>query len=112
MLMKSGVGAAITDILIKNYANYIEWAEVLTECCQLMRGLCVHDDLRRDMSCAYENGRFFIKQNNMVNCLMTLSSYFKSHPSLSSASLHAAKNLIATEEAVQVMAQHGAIELI
>lgn len=112
MLMKSGVGVTITSMITANLSNYNEWTPILTDCCSLMRGLCVHDDLRKDMSCAYENGRFFLKQPGMVHALMTLSSYFKSAPGLSSAALSAARNLIATEEAVAVMAQHGAIELI
>lgn len=112
MLMKSGVGITITSIITANLSNYAEWTPILTDCCNLMRALCVHDDLRKDMSCAYENGRFFLKQAGMVHALMTLSSYFKSAPMLASAALSAARNLIATEEAVAVMAQHGAIELI
>jgi hypothetical protein len=111
-MMKAGVGVAIVDIMVKNFPRHVECAAVLQECCQLMRGLCVHDDLRRDMSCAYENSRFFIKQAGMVNCLMKLSGTFQTHPTLASAALGAAKNLIATEEAVAVMAQHGAVELI
>lgn len=112
MLMVSGVGVTITSIVITRAAEYTEWAQVLTDCCLLMRGLCVHDDIRKDMSCAYENGRFFLKQNGMVAALMAMSAYFKSYPALASAALSAARNMIATEEAVQVMSQHGAIELI
>ena len=66
MLMISGVGVSISSIIISRAAEYAEWAQVLTDCCLLMRGLCVHDDIRKDMSCAYENGRFFLKQNGMV----------------------------------------------
>lgn len=111
-LMTSGVAAYITALITANAGNYLEWSAVLTESLLLMRGMCVHDDLRKDMSCAYENGRFFLKQPQMAQCLMALSAHFKTHPNLSSAALSAARNLIATEEAVAVMAQHGAIQLI
>jgi hypothetical protein len=110
--MKAKVGVAIAEILNAHTVDYVEWAAVLTECCLLMRGLCVHDDLRKDMSCAYENGRFFLKQSGIVQSLMTLSSYFRTHPALAASALAAARNMIATEEAVAVMAQHGAIQLI
>jgi hypothetical protein len=110
--MRTGVGAAVATLITSKTADYEQWAEALTECLLLLRGLCVHDDLRKEMSCAYENGRFFLKQPGMAASLMTLSSYFKTHPNLASAALSAARNLIATEEAVAVMAQHGAIQLI
>ena len=110
--MKSGVGSFITTFLIDHTKNYIQYANVLTECCSLLRAMCIHDDLRKDMSCAYENGRFFLKQANLAQYLMRLSSYFTTHPNLASSALSAAKNLIATEEAVAIMSQHGAITLI
>lgn len=43
---------------------------------------------------------------------MKLSSYFHTHPILASIALQAAKNLVTTEESVQIMTNHGAIELI
>lgn len=110
--MVSGAGVTLASIVIANAAQYNEWAPVLTDACLLMRGLCVHDDIRKDMSCAYENGRFFLKQNGMVAALMAMSDYFRVYPALASAALSAARNMIATEEAVQVMSQHGAIDLI
>jgi len=106
------MGIIITDTITKQYLKYSTWSSVLYESCLLMRALCVHDDLRNDMSCAFENGRFFIKQTNLANALMRLSSFFETHPLLSSAALQAAKNLITNEESVQIMANHGAIELI
>lgn len=111
-MMKCGVGALLCTIITTHASHYIEWAAVLTECLLLLRAMCVHDDLRKDMSCAYDNGRFFLKQPNMVQSLMALSGRFATHPTLASAALSAARNLIATEEAVAVMAQHGAIQLI
>lgn len=110
--MKTGVGAVIASLVTSQATLFDEWADVLTECLLLLRGLCVHDDLRKEMSCAYENGRAFLKHSGMPAALMMLSAQFKTHPNLASAALSAARNLIATEEAVAVMSQHGAIQLI
>lgn len=110
--MKAGIGAILGEVINRNCSDFINYAPVLLECCALMRGLCVHDDLRRDMSCAYENGKYFLKQSNLVQSLMNLSATYATHPSVASSALQAAKNLITTEEAVQIMTQHGAIELI
>ena len=76
-----------------------------------MRGLCVHDDMRREMSCAMDNGRAFLSMNGIVQALMQLSANFMKAPASAGAALAAAKNLITTEDAVKVMASHGAMEL-
>mmetsp|Transcript_33906 Transcript_33906/g.74672 ORF Transcript_33906/g.74672 Transcript_33906/m.74672 type:complete len:552 (-) Transcript_33906:1013-2668(-) len=111
-MMRAGMDKLLTEIVVHNSKSVAGWAAVLEEGCQLMRGLCLHDDLRRDMSCAYENGRYFIKQQGVVGALMGLSCEFRLHDGLASAALLAARNMITTEEAVAVMAHHGAIELI
>ena len=110
--MKNGMGYILTDFINKYCDTYMEWSDVLYESCSLLRSLCIHDDLRKDMSCAYENGRFFIKQIGLAASLMKLSSYFYNHPLLASTALQAAKNLVTTEESVQIMTTHGAIDLI
>ena len=84
---------------------------LLQNACLMLRGLCVHDDLRRDMSCAMDNGKFFVNAPNLVPGLMRLSAAFKSYPDIAGAALSAAKTLVTTEESVQVMAQHGAMDL-
>jgi len=86
-------------------------AAVLQNACLTMRGLCIHDDLRREMSCAMDNGKFFINASNVVPALMQLSAAFKTLPAVAGAALSAAKTLVTTEEAVQVMAQNGAMSL-
>lgn len=113
-MMKAGVGIILTDLIVQKTSTNSEpaWCEILQECCQLVRGLCIHDDLRKDMSCAYENGRFFMRQSGFAQALMTLSGQFQQHPGVASAALLAARNLINTEDSVAVMAQHGAVELI
>ena len=112
--MKAGLGDIIASLIVfKSGAVQIdEWACVLQPGCQLVRGLCIHDDLRKDMSCAYDNGRFFMRQPGFAQALMQLSGTFQQHPALASAALLAARNLINTEEAVAIMSKHGAIELI
>lgn len=111
-LMKVGIGALLTELIVAKNGEFADWVEVLQEACQLIRGLCLHDDLRKDMSSAYDNGKFFTRQNGLVPGLIALSSTFRTSPSLASAALLSARNLITTEEAVQVMAQHGALALI
>lgn len=86
-------------------------AMVLQNACLMLRALCVHDDLRREMSCAMDNGKFFINAPLLVPGLMRLSAAFRAHPGIAGAALSAAKTLVTTEESVQVMAQHGAMDL-
>lgn len=130
-LMQAGLGVIITNILTDSefhaaLANATKEgiamegesssvlssrSAVLESACLTMRGLCIHDDLRREMSCAHDNGKFFINAPQVVPSLMKLSASFKLFPGLASAALAAARNLITTEEAVQVMTQNGAMTL-
>lgn len=115
MLMKEGMGALLVRLLLETSAKRTgDEAEddMMQEACHLVRGLCVHDDYRKDMSCAYDNGKFFIKQAGFVQTLSALAAGFRAQPGLASAALHAARNLITSEESVQVIAQYGAIELV
>jgi hypothetical protein len=48
-----------------------------------MRGLCIHDDMRKEMSCAHDNGKFFISAPPTVPSLMKLSANFKTLPMVS-----------------------------
>jgi hypothetical protein len=115
-LMHCGMGEIIVTILSHPRTSSIstgddDWAPVVEAACLLMRGLCVHDDLRNEMSSAHDNGRFFINAPTAVPALMRLSSEFENHPTIASAALAAARNLITTEEAVKVMTNHGAMKL-
>lgn len=73
--------------------------------CLAMKGLCIHDDARRDMSCAMDNGKYFLS-GGCVPLLMGLASTFTTRPTVASAALSACRQLVLTEEAVLVVAQH------
>lgn len=88
-----------------------EWKACMNEACMVMRGLCIHDDLRKEMSCAMDNGKFFLSAPGVVQALMKLSANFESSPSTAGSALSAAKTLVTTEDAVKKMAAHGAMEL-
>lgn len=117
-LMKQGLGELVVRILTGPQAasssdpsDKTNQNMLLQNACLTMRGLCVHDDLRRDMSCAMDNGKFFINSPHLVRALMKLSADFIACPGAAGAALSAAKTLVTTEESVQVMAQHGALDL-
>jgi len=115
LLSPESVGEVINENSIANNnsssSSSSSKASILQNACMTMRGLCIHDDLRREMSCAMDNGKFFINAINVVPALMQLSSAFKAQAGVAGAALSAAKTLVTTEEAVQVMAQHGAMDL-
>lgn len=102
--------SADTDI-----ADATKWSEsqttALKDACLLLRDLCVATDLRKDMSCAYENGRYFLKQPKVPQTLMVLSSRFRGYPTVASAALQAARCLVNTEEGVRMLSLHGALQL-
>lgn len=110
--MKNGLGYTVTRILGSDKDFLLsEKNEIQRECCYVMKGLCLHDDIRRDMSCAYDNGKFFINSPITAKALMSCSCEFIKDPLLASAALSAARSLITTEESVKVMTQHGAMDL-
>jgi hypothetical protein len=112
MLMRYGMGEIIIKLLHTDRPQNLEgWSDVKKVACYVLRGLSVHDDYRKEMSCAHDNGRFFLGSTNTVPALMKLSQDFRERPSLASAALSAARNLITTEEAVLVMCQHGGMKL-
>ena len=88
-----------------------KWALLASDACVVMRALTVHDDLRREMSCALDNGKFFLGSAGLVAALMTAAAAFATVPTLAGHALGAAKNLITTEDAVKTMALHGAMTL-
>lgn len=116
--MMQGIGAQLVSIVNDFVASSADGiatgttATLLQETCSLVRGLCIHDDYRKEMSSAYENGRYFIKQSNFMQSLVSLAKKFRSQPAVAAAALWAARNMINTEEAVQIISQCGAIELI
>jgi armadillo repeat-containing protein 6 len=68
------------------------------------------DDIRREMSSAYENGKRFLA-DGAVPLLMTLASDFQSLPDLAAAALSAVRQLVLSVEAVKVVSNCGAMDL-
>ena len=70
-------------------------------------------DDRKEMSCAYENGKVFMA-NNISTLLLSLTNKYynnKETVDIAIACLFACKQLITSEESVGIMSQHGAMEL-
>ena len=95
------------DATVKS-SEFLE--NLMLQTCLLFKKLCTHDDLRREMSCAYENGRRFLSEG-FVPHLMRLSCDFRSKTSLSAAALSAARQIVVSEDAVKIVAKYGAMEL-
>ena len=95
------------------------WSSVLYETCMVIRGLCIHDDMRKEMSCAYDNGKIFLtgessegtQREKCFKMLISFAKYFKEHTEMAAAGLAAARQLITSEESVKVATQYGAMEL-
>ncbi len=120
MLSRTGTMDSIATIItlyskiattIDDDGNDNKYAALVSDACVVMRSLCVHDDMRREMSCAMDNGKFFLSTNGIVSSLMAASSSFKKSPGLAGQALAAAKTLVTTEDAVKTMALHGAMTL-
>jgi hypothetical protein len=113
-LMREGFGVILSEYLSEIDTNNIasELAPIVEKICSCIRGLSIHDDLRKEMSSAYDNGKFFLKQNNVVSKLMAIANAYDETPDLASAALSAAKALVTTNEAVQILSIHGAVELV
>jgi hypothetical protein len=117
--MRAKIGVLIASILkdaVKSRGTVSAEREssrvdCLHEVCLCIKGLSVHDDLRKEMSSAYDNGKFFLSADEVVANLLVLAKDFQQQPRLASASLAALKQLVLSEEAVQVVCLHGAMEL-
>lgn len=118
--MRGGLGTLIAEMLKTEVAGAADLASLtdldpkaayLQEMCLAIRGLCIHDDLRRDMSSAYDNGKFFLSADGVVVALLALSKNFKLSPRVSAAALAGLKQFVLSEEAVQVVCMHGAMDI-
>lgn len=117
--MKAGLGSLLNDIITSISDSNIAPA-VLEKACYVMRGLCIHDDIRKEMSCAFDNGKFFMKQSAVIPSLITLAGRYnlddqsesKENVAVAAAALSAAKALVTTNEAVQILSLHGINELL
>lgn len=99
----------------QNAESYQLIGEVSTEICFMLKALCIHDDERKEMSCAYENGKTFMASSASTSLLSLAKMYYcaptVAGSNIATAALLAAKQLITSEESVQVMSKHGAMEL-
>jgi armadillo repeat-containing protein 6 len=75
-----------------------------------LKTLTTHDDPRKEMSCAYENGKRFLA-DGIVPSLMGLGLKFRQYPEVASCALSAVRQLVLSEEAVRIVATHGAMTL-
>ena len=106
-LFKQGLGGLILEVLKVNDESL---PGLTRSVCHAMTALSTHDDFRSEISCAMDNGKFFLN-GGAVPLLLGIVSRFKQSPSEASAALSACKQLILTEEAVQIVALHGGMEL-
>ncbi len=119
MLARTGTMDCIATIIVtwapsavkETLATGLWWSNIVSDACVVLKGMCVHDDIRREMSCAMDNGKFFLAYPGLVSALMTSAAVFATVPTLAGQALAAAKTLITTEDAVKTMALHGAMTL-
>jgi hypothetical protein len=83
---------------------------VLKEICLTMKSLCTHDDQRKEMSCAYDNGKKFLN-DEVISSLLTYARNYRTHPDLAACALSALRQLILSEEAVKMVCSHGLMSL-
>ena len=107
--MKSGFDACLVELLTDSaiLSDLGQWQTALLEGCLTVKELCLFSDNRVNMSCAYENGKEFLKSNTLVQSLASLSAQFEAYPVLSSHALTAIKTLATHEEAVNIISQHN-----
>ena len=56
--MRHGMGEIVVKLISTDRPQEGDsWDEVKRLACYVLRGLSVHDDYRKEMSCAHENGR-------------------------------------------------------
>lgn len=113
--MKLGIGPIISAILREDYKplgiDIDTLANIQMSVFQVIKGLCLFDDTRRDMSCAYDNGRYFIGLPIVVESMVQAAHKFKQYPALAAAAMSATKQLVLSEEAVKAVANCGGMEL-
>lgn len=114
--MKAGLGALLVKIVTTPTDSHVDaegspLSQLKVEALICVRGLCIHDDTRKETSCAFDNGRYFTSAPAFVAALLADASTFQTHPELASTALSAARSLVTTEEAVKLVAMHGALEL-
>lgn len=109
-LFKQGIGSSIMEVLRSISPASGSMCELIRVACLSMKALCNHDDARSELSCAGDNGKFFLTAG-AVPLLLGIVGHFKLMPAAASAAMSACKQLILTEEAVQIVALHGGMDL-
>ena len=109
-LFKQGIASSIVEILRSDSVASESGSELTRAACLCMKALCNHDDTRSEISCAGDNGKFFLSAGAVPLLLQTVG-HFKRIPAAASAALSACKQLVLTEEAVQIVALHGGMDL-
>jgi armadillo repeat-containing protein 6 len=84
--------------------------DILKEICLTIKSLCTHDDLRKEMSCAYDNGKRFLN-DDVVSALVNYSRNYQKNADVSACALSALRQLILSEEAVKMVCSHGLMTL-
>jgi len=108
--MNEHIIALLTNPLVISHID--EWKSVIQDACLLLRELCIHSDNRVDMSCAFENGREFSKNNVLLTSLTKISGQYSLHPVLSSCALTAIRTMTTNEEAVAAIAKCNITEVL
>jgi hypothetical protein len=108
--MKSGIPDHLVAIVTMDATDKSK-QPLIREACNAIRGLCVHDDVRKETSCAYDNGRFFVSNGQVPVALMRIAHQYADAPNLACSALMAARSLVNAEDAVRVIAQAGALAL-
>ena len=105
MLFRDGLKDIIPQTISRDCLESDEIFELVRVACHAMKVLCTQDDLRKEASCAMDNGKYFMNAG-CVPHLINLSNLFRTRPLVASAALSACRQLVLTEEAVKVVAQH------
>lgn len=113
-LMKNGLGTSIIKIFQLYAVPSVNPSalSLLEKTTALLRELCIHNDYRSEMSSAFDNGKFFIKQTDLIPTFISMIKTYESSPQLASNTLLAMKAMVTTNEAVQIISLHGIIELL
>jgi len=113
-LMRNGLGNSIIQIFQLYAVPSVNPSalSLLEKTTALLRELCIHNDYRSEMSSAFDNGKFFIKQTDLIPTFISMIKTYESSPQLASNTLLAMKAMVTTNEAVQIISLHGIIELL
>jgi hypothetical protein len=108
--MKTGIADLLIQFVSVESSDKV--AQLITkESCGVIRGLCIHDDTRKETSCAYDNSRQFVASSQLPASLVRIANRYAESSSMACAALLAARSLVNAEDAVRVMCQHGAMSL-